>query len=139
MTLSIQTLQDAKQACFNGSVRGLAWQKWKMSREGGISALRGRAGKCCAIGWLCPPSPLQSNSGGAEDAVLGRWLHPEIVRWYEKDASYEEGLQFKAFLRALQSAHDAGDWISVYKPKDMKYRFFNLGQDNGLKWPKGCQ
>lgn len=127
-SLNIKTLQDAKQACFTGSVRGLAWQKWKRCQAYGISVLRGKGGMNCAIGWLCPPNPLQLNSCGAETALLSGWLHPEIDRWYRQDASRDERDAFKAFLIDLQWLHDAA--------ADMRARFLRLGGKEGLTWPK---
>lgn len=141
--LIINTLKEAQQACFNGSVRGLRYQEWERCTSSpngkGCAMNQGRPGVHCAIGWLVPwvkqswailgikqSWTILGNYGTAIDCGL---LHPALHAWYRQ--AMGEQLQFREFLKSLQLAHDGSR-----TPVGMEGSFKAIGIQFGLKWPE---
>ena len=129
--LKIETLQDAKQACFNGSVRGLSWQKWEQSMIGASCCLNGYEGRHCAIGWLVPPEKYDSCVVGSQGALEKGILPDPIMDWYRSTPLIEGRVAFRRFLLSLMSAHDTHS-----TPEHMHDAFRDLGKQHGLSWPE---
>lgn len=132
--LIINTVQEARQACFTGAVRGLRYQGWarctRAPGKGGCAMNQGSPGIHCAIGWLVPwPKQQWTRAGSYGTASDRELLHPALVAWYHQ---HPEGYQLRGFLEALQTAHDSGDGT----PAKMEGRFKAIGIQFGLKWPK---
>lgn len=130
--LVINTLQEAKQACFTGAVRGLRYQGWTLcTRTPGVVGCamnQGKPGVHCAIGWLIPWAKQRPLSTGSYDSALDSGLlHPAVIAWYQQAP---EGEYLRDFLAHLQWAHDCG------RSDMMEGRYKKLGVKHHLKWPK---
>lgn len=128
-TLKIETIHDAKQACFNGSVRGLSWQKWEQSKIGSSCALKGYNGCHCAIGWLVPPERYNSLAVGALNVLDTGMLPEPIMVWYFA-SSLALRTAFRVFLADLQIQHDRNS-----TPEYMQDAFRKIGHAHELSWP----
>lgn len=130
--LKITTLQDAKQACFNGAVRGLSWQKWEQSKIGASCALNDGNGCHCAIGWLIPPEKYDSCVVGAHGALEAGILADPIMDWY-RASSRVACADLKTFLIDMMISHDKNS-----TPEYMCDSFQKLGLLYNLTWPTGA-
>jgi len=138
VTLKIKTLQDAKQACLNGSVRGLAWQGWERSlgpTPAMISgcALNGLNGRHCAIGWLIPPRKFNPQIAGANGVLNEGLLPTPIMKWFRLQPKEEQGI-FRLFCVDLMMNHDLSG-----SPHEMHSAFRKMAESHKLTWPKGVQ
>lgn len=128
---AIKSLQEAKQACFTGAVRGLRYQGWEMChRDDNCMWNLGQPGKHCAIGWLIPwPNQKEHDQDAqtASNAVTGGLLAPVVQKWHDA-APRVEVEAFRKFLNSMQVQHDGAE--------DMCTEFKQLGDRNNLKWPE---
>jgi hypothetical protein len=134
--MKINSLKEAKQAAFNGAVRGLASQGWKQSSsDDGCVLNRGTPGIHCAIGWLIPwdsQKHLANNSETDVSIMVEEKILPDalvkplrdFVKDYTKDSFYQ-------FLGGLQSCHDN----SEAEPRLLLSSFREFGRSRRLTWP----
>lgn len=128
--MKIETLKEAKQAAFNGAVKGLASQGWKHCSRGGDCRWNlGKPGLHCAIGWLIPWEE-QRDVPPKFQVVSRSWerLAPELRPW--ANGAGEDNATFRNFLERLQSEHDDAHI------DHMRSDFEQFGRDHGLVWPK---
>ena len=156
--MKINTLQEAKQAAFNGSVKGLNSQDWERcsSKSRGCVWNKGKPGLHCAVGWLIPWKDQKNRqSGSSVDAIglytgqsvlalpLSEWVEDrrkqgrkwreEVLLPYEQSAAkaaLKEFNDFSEFIYQCQTIHDGADGIS------MKLGFLRLADKHNLKWPE---
>lgn len=144
----ISSLQEAKQAAFNGAVRGLSWQEWKRCmRPEAVKngcVLSDGQGRHCAVGWLIPEDKQPCDGvGDSWTAYYNKLLHPAFISWLNSrrwtrgtalNNPLKEGIEFKGFLAHLQNAHD--DAVSA---EHMKNAFIRIGKNHKLVWPKDVE
>jgi hypothetical protein len=120
--MKIETLQEAKQAAFNGAVRGLNYQGWQQCRKMvGCAWNLGFPGVHCAVGWLIPwENQKNIKTGSSSRAVRDHLLAPPLVEWDD---------QLRTLLNDMQYAHDCNHL-------EMKERFQAIGAAENLEWPK---
>jgi hypothetical protein len=140
--IKFNTVEEAKQAAFNQSVRGLASQDWKRCArnleeldedwddEDGVECAwnLGKPGFHCAIGWLIPWENQEGGSGSVSDLILARnGNNPPVM-----DEPYHEWLNNGDFIDFLQDMQDRPD---INDPSRMKHRFILFGNKHKLEWP----
>lgn len=157
--MKITSLQEAKQAAFNGSVKGLSYQGWVRCTtptpgNDGCVWNRGKPGFHCAVGWLIPWKDQSDEMSGSSLSAIGVFpreskLAPPLRRWVEERRnlgspksegylSLEEGTankefgEFSAFLLECQQIHDAAPAV----PGSLKAGFLQLADRHNLSWPK---
>jgi hypothetical protein len=156
--MKITSLQEAKQAAFNGSVKGLNSQNWEMcsTHSDGCLWNKGKPGLHCAVGWLVPwEDQKDSREGSSLDAIgvasgqsklalpLREWVEerrkqglilfevdPTSPEWPAAHAAQKDFKDFSMFLTACQNIHDDADGIS------MKLGFLRLADRHNLSWPE---
>jgi hypothetical protein len=132
--MQITTLQEAKQAAFNGAVRGLNYQGWKRcSKDGTCAWNTGEPGFHCAIGWLIgweDQRDVSLDDQALAVAVNRRLLTSHLIDWaIDDDQNVTE--EFYVFLHVMQTAHD-----TYYHPSAMKKRFQGIASKFELQWPQ---
>lgn len=139
--MKISTLQEAKQAAFNGAVRGLASQNWEQCVNLQLAHPvckwnLGKPGMHCAIGWLIPWENQESASQQyLTDAIVTRKFAPVLQEWMNSIFDNEfEYSAFSCFLNSMQTAHDQSKGqLSLYQ------RFVEVGKYHKLNWPKDAR
>lgn len=131
--LRLNSLQDAKQAAFNGAVRGLSHQKWKQCIQGRYCVLnKGKPGIHCAIGWLVPWADQSENPNmDSCETFASNKLAPAFTNWLRFKARDSEKSEFRMFLSEMQRHHDSLD-----TSLGMRGSFVALGDRCNLVWPK---
>ena len=154
--MKINTLQEAKQAAFNGAVKGLSFQEWKVCQYSGSDGClwnTGQPGFHCAVGWLIPwESQKDRQAGTASAAFIDRLFSPPLQEWVDKahkewntltfyEAGGSDSTKFSNFVESLQAAHDFDVTKSKVNhdknptPKKMRASFRRLAKEHKLKWP----
>jgi hypothetical protein len=135
--MKISTLQEAKQAAFNGAYRGLSYQQWQPSLDpsnlfGDRCSYYSKDGKHCGVGWLIPKhkyNPDIERRGAGELLVTACLADP--FQDFLTNAESTDRRKFLVFLDDLQVAHDDLDATC-----SMKERMHNLAESEGLSIPK---
>lgn len=156
--MKITSLQEAKQAAFNGAVKGLNSQDWEMCSSDADGCLwnKGKPGLHCAIGWLVPwKNQKEQMEGSTVDAIglnsgesklalpLREWVEERREQsrrrfenvssspeWSAAQAAQRDFKDFSEFLVRCQNIHDDADGIS------MKLGFLRLADRHNLTWPE---
>lgn len=133
--MKINSLQEFKQAAFNGMWRGLKSQGWKRSitRTGACTYRENNepsARTCCAVGWLIPDDSFrelhQARLCSASARQVVRFL-ADPLRDYANNS-----VAAVRFLGDAQSLHD-----DALVRQDMEWSFRNLANHHGLTIPDG--
>lgn len=153
--MKISTLQEAKQAAFNGAVKGLDSQGWNVCQIDTSECVwnTGKPGFHCAVGWLIPwECQKDRQAGTASAAFVLRLFSPPLQEWVDKAteewnnlnffaAGRSERVQFSDFVESLQAAHDFEtvkgkvNHDKSPRPKKMRASFRRLAKEHNLKWP----
>ncbi len=132
--MKISSYNEAKQAAFNGAVRGLAFQKWVICGDAGGCVLnQGTPGKHCAIGWLIPWKDQKDFANDSETSMVNDLFPLKILAAPLQefiDNNPQSRGAFKTFLNRLQETHDGSE-----SGTSLKEAFIALGKSHHLTWP----
>ena len=140
--MKITSLKKAKQAAFNGAVRGLASQGWEQCVNLQLAHPickwnLGKPGLHCAIGWLIPWENQESAPQQyLTTAVVTRKFAPVLQKWIDNANNNDVGeySKFFDFLNSMQNAHDQStSQLSLYQ------RFVEIGKYHKVNWPKDAR
>jgi hypothetical protein len=135
--MEIETLQEAKQAAFNGAVRGLASQGWVKCEDKSNIRFQcrwnlGEPGLHCAIGWLIPWDDQEGvNFQYLSTAYAQRRFAPVLQTWINTVEGTRDYEEFEMFLIMMQTSHDHSSSC-----EHMRLRFVEMGKYHNLNWPK---
>lgn len=136
--MKINTLQEAKQAAFNGAYKGLNYQKWKKSTSPGDKdrcQYNGTGGRHCGVGWLIPKDKYDEGIEDKGISSLAKDIIPFLADPLEhfcKKANNTDVGEFLDFLCEIQESHDE----ALRGGKCMKNKFEQLAKNYGLQLPK---
>jgi hypothetical protein len=135
--MKISSYNEAKQAAFNGAVRGLAFQKWEVCRaqgnDKGCVLNQGKPGVHCAVGWLIPWKNQENFANSFETSVEDLFPLKILAAPLQEfiDNNPKSRSVFKSFLKRLQETHDCSD-----DSAELKRSFIEFKKENrDLTWP----
>lgn len=135
--MKINTLQEAKQAAFNGAYKGLNYQKWKRSTSAdgeNRCQYNGPNGTHCGVGWLIPKDKYDEGIEDKGICSLAEEIIPFLADPLEnfcKKANNTDVGEFLDFLVEIQESHDEACGGTL-----MKNKFEQIAKNYGLTIPK---